>query len=203
MNIREVEAKTGLKKANIRYYEQEGLLAPKRNKQNNYREYSSEEIEILERVKFLRMLGVSIEDIRRFQKKECTIAELMGQREKELQEERKQVEELQKICQIVKESGSGFDALDLSLYDLKTNYFRKKGVKIMRLDKIKQLKQVKGNLLKIWNGVMLAYLPVHGALKLAGHSLPESLQYAYVAIALVTVVGEIYLNNRIQKYSSD
>lgn len=28
MNIREVEQLTGLKKANIRYYEQEGLLSP-------------------------------------------------------------------------------------------------------------------------------------------------------------------------------
>ena len=33
MNIKEAERMTGLKKANIRYYEQEGLLQPKRNGQ--------------------------------------------------------------------------------------------------------------------------------------------------------------------------
>lgn len=59
MNIREVEQLTGLKKANIRYYEQEGLLSPQRNVQNNYREYSAGDVEILDKIKLLRTLGVS------------------------------------------------------------------------------------------------------------------------------------------------
>lgn len=50
MNIKEAERMTGLKKANIRYYEQEGLLQPKRNGQNNYREYDQQNIETLERI---------------------------------------------------------------------------------------------------------------------------------------------------------
>lgn len=37
MNIKEVEKITGLTKANIRFYEEEGLVQPKRNEQNNYR----------------------------------------------------------------------------------------------------------------------------------------------------------------------
>ena len=51
MNIREVEQLTGLKKANIRYYEEEGLIKPQRNEQNNYREYSPADVEILEKIK--------------------------------------------------------------------------------------------------------------------------------------------------------
>lgn len=35
MNIKEAEERTGLKAANIRYYEQEGLLHPERNRRNN------------------------------------------------------------------------------------------------------------------------------------------------------------------------
>ena len=40
MNIKEVEKVTGLTKANIRFYEEEGLVCPKRNEQNNYRIYT-------------------------------------------------------------------------------------------------------------------------------------------------------------------
>lgn len=199
MNIKEVEARTGLKKANIRYYEQEGLLAPKRNVQNNYREYTPEDVEILERVKFLRMLGVSIEDIRRFQKKECTIAELMERREQELEEELRQVSEVREVCRVVKENGTDFGSLDLSLYDLKSMYFKKKGVGLMRLDRIKRLENMGESLLKMWSCVMLAYLPLYGALTLAGYEVPEVVQIGYVVAAVITVAGKIYLNHKIQK----
>ena len=36
MTIKELEERTGMTRANIRYYEQEGLLAPAR-KENGYR----------------------------------------------------------------------------------------------------------------------------------------------------------------------
>lgn len=68
MNIKEAERMTGLKKANIRYYEQEGLLQPKRNGQNNYREYDQQNIETLERIKLLRLLEVPVFQIQALQK---------------------------------------------------------------------------------------------------------------------------------------
>ena len=39
MNIKEIEERSGLTRANIRYYEQEGLIAPVR-RENKYRDYS-------------------------------------------------------------------------------------------------------------------------------------------------------------------
>lgn len=39
MNIKETEKITGISKQNIRFYESNGLLKPKRNQDNNYREY--------------------------------------------------------------------------------------------------------------------------------------------------------------------
>lgn len=38
MKIKEVEEQIGITKANIRYSEKEGLLDPKRDRENNYRE---------------------------------------------------------------------------------------------------------------------------------------------------------------------
>lgn len=63
MNIKEVEKITGLTRANIRFYEDEGLVKPERNAQNNYRIYTEVEIERLQEIKKLRLLGISIPDI--------------------------------------------------------------------------------------------------------------------------------------------
>ena len=49
MNIKEIEERSGLTRANIRYYEQEGLLAPAR-RENKYRDYSEEDLETLLRI---------------------------------------------------------------------------------------------------------------------------------------------------------
>ena len=55
MTIKDMELQTGLARANIRYYEAEGLISPERA-ENGYREYSQEDAETLLRVKLLRAL---------------------------------------------------------------------------------------------------------------------------------------------------
>lgn len=67
MKIKEMEQRTGIKSANIRYYEKKGLFVPKRMQDNNYRDYCEADVEVLERIKILRMLGVPITEIRRLQ----------------------------------------------------------------------------------------------------------------------------------------
>ena len=46
MTIKDIETLSGLPRANIRYYESEGLIAPKRA-ENGYREYSQADAEVL------------------------------------------------------------------------------------------------------------------------------------------------------------
>ena len=65
MKINEVEALVGITKKNIRFYESEGLLTPRRNSENGYRDYGQAEVEALRRIKLLRKLGVPLEEIRR------------------------------------------------------------------------------------------------------------------------------------------
>ena len=64
MKIKDVEKRVGITKANIRYYEKEGLLSPVRDQENNYREYSEGDVKRLEQIKVLRALGISIADIK-------------------------------------------------------------------------------------------------------------------------------------------
>ena len=50
MKINEVEALVGITRKNIRFYEAEGLLSPRRNSQNGYRDYGETEVEVLRRI---------------------------------------------------------------------------------------------------------------------------------------------------------
>ena len=64
MKNNEVEARVGITKKNIRFYEAQGLLSPRRNSENGYRDYGPDEVETLRRIKLLRKLGLSLEEIR-------------------------------------------------------------------------------------------------------------------------------------------
>jgi len=64
--IEQVSARTGLTKRTLRYYEEVGLLPPTGRTEGNYRRYSEEDIQRLERIKKLRdLLGFSLADIRK------------------------------------------------------------------------------------------------------------------------------------------
>ena len=55
MTIKEIEAETGLPRANVRYYESEGLITPER-KENGYRVYSRVVGQELMKIKVMRCL---------------------------------------------------------------------------------------------------------------------------------------------------
>ena len=65
MNIKEVEQLTGLPRSNIRFYEKEGLVIPKRNEKNGYREYSDHNVSVIKKIAYLRTLGFSVDEIRK------------------------------------------------------------------------------------------------------------------------------------------
>ncbi len=63
--IEQVATRTGLTKRTLRYYEEVGLLPPTGRTEGNYRLYSEDDIQRLERIKELRdLLGFSLADIR-------------------------------------------------------------------------------------------------------------------------------------------
>ena len=64
MRTGEVEKLTEVKEANIKFYEREGLIKPRRN-ENGYRDFSDEDVKIINRIKTLRMLDVPIPEIKK------------------------------------------------------------------------------------------------------------------------------------------
>lgn len=61
-----MEIMAGMSRANIRYYEKEGLLNKTLRNDNNYRKYTNEDVLQLRRIKILRLLDVPMEDIRKY-----------------------------------------------------------------------------------------------------------------------------------------
>ena len=77
MTIREIEELSGMPRANIRFYEAEGLLRPDRDA-NGYRNYSEEDLRILQKIRLLRALHVSLEDIRQVASGKRHLEDVLG-----------------------------------------------------------------------------------------------------------------------------
>ena len=101
MKIKEVENRVGMTRANIRYYEQEGLLKPTIRNENNYREYSEEDVKQLQRIKILRLLGVTPADIKLLNGNAISMEALMQKRLKELEKEAKEIQDIHRICETI------------------------------------------------------------------------------------------------------
>ena len=97
MTIKDMEQQVGITKANIRFYEKEGLLSPARG-ENNYRDYTEEDREVLEKIKYLRTLGVPVSDIRSFQQGKRSLAQLLQERECQLREEEAAISRMKLVC---------------------------------------------------------------------------------------------------------
>ncbi len=114
MKINEVEAQVGITKKNIRFYEEQGLLSPRRDSANGYRDYGKEEVAILRQVKLMRKLGVPLEEIRRMQAG-GTVADGMRRHLVTLERERHSLEQSIQLCQSLKDREERLDALDANL----------------------------------------------------------------------------------------
>lgn len=99
MNIQELEKKTEVTRQNIRFYERKGLLHPNRNASNNYREYTEEDVKILQNIRLLRKLDVSIEDIRDVLEGNTRLDTLMEKHLEELKARQQELEAGISICQ--------------------------------------------------------------------------------------------------------
>ena len=111
MKINEVEAQVGITKKNIRFYEEQGLLSPRRNSENGYRDYGEAEVAALRQIKLMRKLGVPLEEIRRMQAG-GTVGDGMRRHLVTLERERKSLEQSIQLCQSLKDREERLNALD-------------------------------------------------------------------------------------------
>lgn len=115
MNIKEIEARSGLARANIRYYEKEGLLNPAR-RENGYRDYSEEDLELLEKIRLMRELGISLEEIRELEEKPDSLNAIIEQRIKAIDEEVLNLNDVMVVCSEIQLDQASFDTMETARY---------------------------------------------------------------------------------------
>lgn len=79
MRISKVAEATGLTKKAIKHYEAEGLIRPASDPQTGYREFDEDDVVRLELIHTLRMLDVSVAEIRRLLAGEAAIGDALRQ----------------------------------------------------------------------------------------------------------------------------
>lgn len=115
MDIREVEIKTGLERPNIRYYEKEGLLAPLR-RPNGYRDYSDDDVRTLLKIRLLRRLKISVEQIRQLQNDTVSLQSVVDSRMRAIAAEQEELQTQENVCRIIREDQATYSGLDASRY---------------------------------------------------------------------------------------
>lgn len=115
MTVKEIETRSGMTRANIRFYEAEGLLTPTRL-ENGYRDYSEENLAALLRIRLLRGLHVPLDEIRALQDGGRTLGEVMERQIDALAREKDQLGQAAELCRVLRSDGASYDTLDAPRY---------------------------------------------------------------------------------------
>ena len=121
MKIKEVEELSGMTRANIRFYEKEGLLSPQR-KSNGYRDYTEEDVETLKRIRLLRSIHISLEDIKALNENVFELTELLPAHLIKLKEKNQDLEQSRFICEQLCGAQAFYRSFDAQHYLDMLNY---------------------------------------------------------------------------------
>lgn len=111
MQIKELEALVGLTRANIRFYEQEGLLSPVR-RANGYRDYTQADAETLAKIKLFRQLQLDLDTIRALQAGSLSLDQALERQLSALETDQEALDRARQVCRALLESGTSYTALD-------------------------------------------------------------------------------------------
>lgn len=129
MKINEVEQQVDVSKKNIRFYEQQGLLHPKRNSENGYREYDESDVLCLKKIKLLRKLSLPIEEIRRIQRGDLSLADALKRQLIVLEREKTNLAETAGLCRLILEEDCLYQTLSPDQYLERMVEMEEKGTK--------------------------------------------------------------------------
>ena len=130
MKIKHVEELVGITRKNIRYYEEEGLLAPGRA-ENGYREYHEDDIRRLKQIRLLRRLTVPIGEIRDVFEGKQDLTACLGRHLGELEKQKESLTAMQEVSRDLMEKHADLSSVDVDLCLEQMDRLEKEGVKFM------------------------------------------------------------------------
>ena len=135
MKINQVEELVGITKKNIRFYEEQGLICPERNRDNGYREYSLNDVDLLNKIKLLRSLDVPIDEIRKLEVGEISMVDCLEKHISHFTHRQKELDIMKEMCREIMEENVQFDDLQADSYLENMRNLERGGVRFMDVNK--------------------------------------------------------------------
>ena len=202
MKIKQVEELVGITSKNIRFYEEQGLLQPRRT-ENGYRDYRQEDVERLKRIKLFRKLGVPVEQIGKLFQGRISVNDCLENQEAALKREQDNIE---KLCVLTHEMLAG----SLSIEKLDSDYWldevekmEKEGIDFVNVSKIDiHMKKKLGAV--VGAGVMIVIMLFVAGVLIYGYSIDSdfpiwALLLGIIPVTVATVGAVVAMVSRMKE----
>ena len=134
MKINEVVKITGLTKKAIRLYEDRGLITVERS-ENGYRDYSEQDVKILEQIKLLRTAGIPITDIKLLFSGMLSLDDIIEKRKKEIDAESGLNSERYAFCEtLAQRIANGEEQTGIFFMETEDSLERNQGALVIGID---------------------------------------------------------------------
>ena len=183
MKIKQVEELVGITSKNIRFYESQGLLTPERA-DNGYREYHQDNIEVLKKIKLLRKIGISVEDIKSVLNDNVTLENCLEKYLDVLEKQKSNLTKMYNLTEEIINQKCELNNLKTDEWLEKMENMEKEGIDFVNISKIDIHMKKK-------MGVMIVFMIFLIGMFLWGNSvdpIPLGLLIVLVAIPVVIIV---------------
>ena len=193
MKINQVEELVGITKKNIRFYEDQGLISPERNRDNGYREYSLKDVELLNKIKLLRSLDVPIEDIRKLETGQVSMTDCLDRHISHFTHRQKELDIMKEMCKEIIEANAQFDNLQADSYLEDMRKLEKGGVKFMDVNKTDIKKSKRGPIIAATVSILffVAMLGFIGWAEIADPETPIGFVLIMFVLFIAMIVGTL------------
>ena len=192
MKINQVEQAVGISKKNIRFYEQEGLLSPSRSA-NGYRDYTEEDVPVLQRIKLLRKLDIPIEEIRRLQTGSLTLEDCLRRHLIVLERRSRNLEATNAFCHRLLAEDARLGTLNVPMLLQEMETMEEGGTKFVNIRKKDSQERKRGALIGGFVAILVMALPIvlMTAVVITEPEIPILLAAAFIVVPLIGIIGTV------------
>lgn len=201
MKIKQVEELVGITSKNIRFYESQGLLIPERA-ENGYREYRQKNIDTLKKIKLLRKLGVSVDEIKSVLDESVSLEECLERHIDILEKERENLANMQQLTDAILQKKCTVNTLETDEWLDEMERMEKEGIDFVNLSKV-DIHTKKKTGAVIGGVVMMLFMVFMIGMILWGNSMdpiPAGLLLFLIAIPTVMIIAiMVVLRSRLKE----
>ena len=186
------EQAVGISKKNIRFYEQEGLLSPSRSA-NGYRDYTEEDVTVLQQIKLLRKLDIPIEEIRRLQTGSLTLEDCLRRHLIVLERRSRNLEATNAFCHRLLAEDARLGTLNVPMLLQEMETMEEGGTKFVNIRKKDSQERKRGALIGGFVAILVMALPIvlMTAVVITEPEIPILLAAAFIVVPLIGIIGTV------------